>query len=503
MVKLNTQNSELRTKKLKPIMFVGTGSDVGKSVINAAFCRIFKQDGYSPAPFKAQNMSLNSYATPEGLEIGRAQAMQAEACGIPCSADMNPVLLKPTNNTTSQVVLNGKPAGNQSAHQYFNETDRAELFEQAMAACGRLMEKYNPLVIEGAGSISEINLWNRDIVNMRVAETLNAPTYLIADIDRGGVFASVYGSIQLLPPEQRKLIKGIIINKFRGDISLFDDGRVMLEKLCGVPVVGVIPYFRDIYLDQEDSVVLEHRVEEDTRGQVKIAVVLFRHMSNFTDFNVLERHPDVHLYYASRPEELEKADIILLPGSKNTIDDLNYLRQSGMAKAVLQQHALGKAVYGICGGYQMMGQSISDPRHVEGDVDTMPGLGLLPVETTLTTDKKTEACAFSFLGSETDCAGYEIHMGETTAETPQPLCVTGKGEPDGFFLNNKTFGTYMHGFFDNKRTIEYILSQVDDYKPGEKEQFDYTAFKETQYDKLAAHIRANIDLEYIYKTLIG
>ena len=483
-------------------MFVGTGSDVGKSVINAAFCRIFKQDGYRPAPFKAQNMSLNSYATPEGLEIGRAQAMQAEACGIPCSVDMNPVLLKPTNHTTSQVVLNGKPAGNQSARQFFNETDRDELFRQAMAACARLMNKYNPLVIEGAGSISEVNLWNRDIVNMRVAETLNAPTYLIADIDRGGVFASVYGSIQLLPPEQRQLIKGIIINKFRGDISLFDDGKVILEKLCGVPVVGVIPYFRDIYLDQEDSVVLEHQTHQDRQGQVKIAVVLLRHMSNFTDFNVLERHPEVHLYYAARPEELKKADIILLPGSKNTIDDLNYLRQSGMAKAVLQCHAEGKGVYGICGGYQMMGQSILDPYGIEGNVEAIPGLGLLPVQTTLTPDKKTEACTFSFLGSETDCAGYEIHMGETTAEHPQPLCLTDKGEQDGFFLNNKTFGTYLHGFFDNARTIEYVLRQVAHYIPADEDEImDNNTFKELQYDKLAAHIRANVDLEYIYSTI--
>ena len=486
---------------LRPVMFVGTGSDVGKSVINAAFCRIFRQDGYHPAPFKAQNMSLNSYATSEGLEIGRAQAMQAEACGIPCRVDMNPILLKPTNHTSSQVVLNGKPIGNQSAQKYFNQTDRLHLFGQAMAACSRLMAEFNPLVIEGAGSISEMNLWDRDITNMRVAETLDAPTFLIADIDRGGVFASVYGTIQLLPEVQRKLIKGIIINKFRGDIALFEDGRKMLKEISGVPVVGVIPYFNDIYLDQEDSIVLEHQQQCGQNGRVRIAVVLLRHMSNFTDFNLLERHPDVHLFYAAHPEELDKADIILLPGSKNTIDDLNYLRRSGMAKAVLRQHDEGKAVYGICGGYQMMGISVEDPLEMEGDVTAVPGLGLLPVRTILTEEKKTEACRFSFLENAIDCNGYEIHVGETVAEKHSPLCITEKGAEDGFFLNPKTFGTYLHGFFDNGRTIDYVLRQVAGYGPGGTVPIDYTAFKNEQYDKLAAHVRNNVDLAFVYRMM--
>ena len=487
--------------RLRPVMFVGTGSDVGKSVINAAFCRIFKQDGYQPAPFKAQNMSLNSYATPEGLEIGRAQAVQAEACGIPCRADMNPVLLKPTNHTSSQVVLNGKPIGNQSANQYFNETDRVELFDQAMAAANRLMDEFNPLVIEGAGSISEMNLWDRDITNMRVAETLNAPTFLIADIDRGGVFASVYGSIKLLPEAQRKLIKGVIINKFRGDIALFEDGRKMLEEISGVPVVGVIPYFVDIHIEQEDSVVLEHRTENSKEGKVSIAVVLLRHMSNFTDFNRLELHPEVNLFYAAHPDELKEAVIVLLPGSKNTIDDLNYLRRSGMAKAVLQHHHAGKSVYGICGGYQMMGLSVEDPLGMEGDIAAVPGLGILPVRNILTEEKKTEACSFSFLGSEADCEGYEIHMGETLSDVGHPLCRTDKGDDDGYFLSPKTFGTYLHGFFDNARTIEYILRQVPGYGTKEATTTDYTAFKNEQYDKLAAHVRCNVDMEYIYKTM--
>jgi adenosylcobyric acid synthase len=487
--------------KLRPVMFVGTGSDVGKSVINAAFCRIFLQDGYRPAPFKAQNMSLNSYATPEGLEIGRAQAVQAEACGISCRADMNPVLLKPTNHTSSQVVLNGKPIGNQSAFYYFNKTDRLELFDQVMAACNRLLVEYNPLVIEGAGSISEMNLWDRDITNMRVAETLDAPTYLVADIDRGGVFASVYGSIKLLPEAQRKLIKGVIINKFRGDIALFEDGRKILEEISGVPVVGVIPYFDDIHIEQEDSVVLEHRKEKQVGGKVNVAVVLLRHMSNFTDFNRLELHPEVNLFYTAHPDELKEADIVLLPGSKNTIDDLRYLRRSGMAKAVLQHYEAGKAVYGICGGYQMMGLSVEDPLGMEGDIAAVPGLGILPVRTVLTEEKKTEACRFSFLESEADCEGYEIHMGETKAETSSPLCTTDKGIADGYFLSEKSFGTYLHGFFDNVRTIDYILRQVPGYGTNKAITTDYAAFKNEQYDKLAAHVRSCVDIEYIYKTM--
>ncbi|MDF1547445.1 MAG: cobyric acid synthase, partial [Bacteroidales bacterium] len=260
-------------------MFVGTGSDVGKSIINAAFCRIFKQDGYSPAPFKAQNMSLNSFATHDGLEIGRAQAVQAEAAGIPCSVEMNPILLKPTSNMNAQVVLNGKPIGNKSAQEYFLGSDREFLFSEAMKAFSKLEAKFNPIVIEGAGSISEINLRDKDITNMRVAIEKNADVYLVADIDRGGVFASVYGTIMLLTPEERKQIKGIIINKFRGDIKLFEEGRKMMEALCNVPVVGIFPYYTDIIIEDEDSVVLDKKIRKKAEGKVNIAVVLLRHMS--------------------------------------------------------------------------------------------------------------------------------------------------------------------------------------------------------------------------------
>ena len=486
------------TEKLKPIMFVGTGSDVGKSVINAAFCRIFKQMGYSPAPFKAQNMSLNSFASPEGLELGRAQAVQADACGIPCSADMNPILLKPTGEMKAQVVLNGKPIGNQSALDYFNHTDRDYLFSEAMKAYQRLAEKYNPIVIEGAGSISELNLHDRDIVNMRVAKAVQADVYLVADIDRGGVFGSVYGTLELLPPDERKLVKGIIINKFRGDIRLFEDGRKMLEDITGVPVIAVIPYFRDIKIEDEDSVVVDLKNRRATTGKTNIAVVLLPHMSNFTDFANLERNTEINLFYADSPSDLDNADVVIIPGSKNTISDLLYLRKAGMAKAVLNAHQLGKKVFGICGGYQMMGLSIDDPFGVEGDIKTMPGLGILPVKTTLLANKTTNQCQFTFLNNVDICKGYEIHMGETLVENGSPLCsIIGKG-PDGFYLNDNTWGTYIHGIFDNQPIVhKCILNNSQSHE----NHFDYHSFKEEQFNKLADLVRAYSDMPYICNTI--
>ena len=374
---------------LHPIMFAGTGSDVGKSIIAAAFCRIFKQDGYRPAPFKAQNMALNSYATPEGLEIGRAQAVQAEAAGVPCHTDMNPLLLKPQNDHTSQVVLNGKPIGNRHAYDYFRKEGREELRLEVYAAFDRLSLRYNPVVMEGAGSLAEINLRDTDLVNMPMAMHAKADVILVGDIDRGGVFASIYGSLMLLTPEERKRVKGILINKFRGDIRLFESGVKMLEELCGIPVLGIVPYYKDIHIEEEDSVALAFKAVQAERGKVNVAVVLLRHLSNFTDFNVLERDPRVHLFYTNNVDELAKADIILLPGSKNTIDDLYELRQNGVAQAILQAHRGGATVMGICGGYQIMGQQILDPNHVEGELEALPGLGLLPTITCMSGEKVT------------------------------------------------------------------------------------------------------------------
>lgn len=489
-------------KNLHPLMLAGTGSDVGKSIIAAAFCRIFLQDGYHPAPFKAQNMALNSYATPEGLEIGRAQAVQAEAAGVPCHTDMNPLLLKPSSDHTSQVVLNGRPIGNRNAYEYFRREGREELRKEVHAAFDRLAARYNPVVMEGAGSISEINLRDSDLVNLPMAMHAGADVILVADIDRGGVFASVYGSVMLLRPEERKHIKGILINKFRGDIRLFESGVKMLEDLCGVPVVGVVPYYKDIYIEEEDSVMLQTKNIRAGQGKVNVAVVLLRHLSNFTDFNVLERDPRVHLFYTNNTDELMKADIILLPGSKSTLSDLYELRRNGVAQAIVRAHREGATVMGICGGYQLMGQEVCDPDHVEGKIERLPGLGLLPVSTRMQGEKITRQVRFHFLeGSET-CEGYEIHMGTTTplADAPaSPLNHLADGREDGYFADRTCMGTYVHGILDNPSVIDYLLEPFADKL--KETTFDYKAFKEEQYDKLAAHVRKHVDLPLIYQIL--
>lgn len=489
-------------KNLHPLMLAGTGSDVGKSIIAAAFCRIFLQDGYHPAPFKAQNMALNSYATPEGLEIGRAQAVQAEAAGVPCHTDMNPLLLKPSSDHTSQVVLNGRPIGNRNAYEYFRREGREELRKEVHAAFDRLAARYNPVVMEGAGSISEINLRDSDLVNLPMAMHAGADVILVADIDRGGVFASVYGSVMLLRPEERKHIKGILINKFRGDIRLFESGVKMLEDLCGVPVVGVVPYYKDIYIEEEDSVMLQTKNIRAGQGKVNVAVVLLRHLSNFTDFNVLERDPRVHLFYTNNTDELMKADIILLPGSKSTLSDLYELRRNGVAQAIVRAHREGATVMGICGGYQLMGREVCDPDHVEGEIERLPGLGLLPVSTRMQGEKVTCQVRFRFLEDSAVCEGYEIHMGTTTplADVPvSPLNHLADGREDGYFVDRTCMGTYVHGILDNPSVIDYLLEPFADKL--KETAFDYKAFKEEQYDKLAAHVRKHVDLPLIYQIL--
>ena len=484
-------------KHLHPIMLAGTGSDVGKSVIATALCRIFKQDGYNPAPFKAQNMALNSYATPEGLEIGRAQAVQAEAAGIPCHTDMNPLLLKPQSDHTSQVVLNGKPIGNKNAYDYWRRQDsppesggvrgglnRVDFRQEVCAAFDRLAARYHPIVMEGAGSISEINLRDTDLVNLPMARHANADVILVGDIDRGGVFASVYGSIALQTPEDRKLIKGIIINKFRGDMRLFDEGRRMLEDICGIPVLGVVPYYKDIFIEEEDSVSLEKKQRELIEGKVNIAVVLLRHISNFTDFDTLERDPRVNLFYTNNVTDLQRADIIILPGTKATLDDLLELRRNGCAQAIQRAHRDGKTVVGICGGYQMLGQTVSDPDGIEGPIASLPGLGLLPIHTTMTPEKTTQQVTFQFDGQT--CQGYEIHQG--ISDTDQPILQT-----------DHCIGTYIHGFLDNMPVIEHLL-KANGQKPAAN-NLSYSDFKEQQYDKLAEHVRKYVDIPRLYQIL--
>ena len=524
-IPLTSHPSPLTSKTLHPIMFAGTGSDVGKSIVAAAFCRIFKQDGYQPAPFKAQNMALNSYATPEGFEIGRAQAVQAEAAGIPCHTDMNPLLLKPSSDHTSQVVLNGKPIGNKDAYDYWKPTpnpsqkgrgidagcvqrDRISLHtpdfrKEVCDAFDRLASRYNPIVMEGAGSIAEVNLKDRDLVNMSMARHAKADVILVGDIDRGGVFASVYGSIMLQSPEDRQLIKGIIINKFRGDMRLFDEGRKMLEDICGVPVLGVIPYYKDIYIDEEDSVALEQKRRQLEEGKVNVAVVLLRHISNYTDFDTLERDPRVNLFYTNNTSDIQQADIIILPGTKSTLDDLMELRRNGCAQAIQRAHRDGKMVVGICGGYQMLGQTVEDPDGIEGSITSLPGLGLLPIHTTMTTEKTTRQVTFEFDGQE--CQGYEIHQG--VSYSSEGTEVSG----ERIVSADHCIGTYIHGFLDNAPVIERLLSAFENLRPeGRRDARNqgspvnaqsYAAFKDEQYDKLAAHVRKYVDVDRIYQIL--
>ena len=480
-------------KTLHPIMFAGTGSDVGKSIVAAAFCRIFKQDGYNPAPFKAQNMALNSYATPDGLEIGRAQAVQAEAAGIPCHTDMNPLLLKPNSDHTSQVVLHGKPIGNKDAYDYWRKrserlevrSERIDFRAEVHAAFDRLASRYNPIVMEGAGSIAEINLKDRDLVNMSMAQHAKADVILVGDIDRGGVFASVYGSIMLQSPEDRKRIKGIIINKFRGDMRLFDEGRRMLEGICSIPVLGVIPYYKDIYIDEEDSVALEQKRKQLAEDKVNVAVVLLRHISNYTDFNTLERDPRINLFYTNNTKDIEQADIIILPGTKSTLDDLLELRRNGCAQAIQRAHRDGKLVIGICGGYQMLGQTVNDPDGIEGSINSLPGLGLLPINTTMTTEKTTKQVTFEFNGQT--CQGYEIHQGVSNTD-------------EAILQTDHCIGTYIHGFLDNAPVIEHLLSRFA-VQRSPQDTLNYATFKDQQYDKLAAHVRQYVDMERIYQIL--
>lgn len=487
-------------------MLAGTGSDVGKSVLAAALCRIFRQDGYHPAPFKAQNMALNSYVTPDGGEMGRAQAVQAEAAGIACHTDMNPLLLKPQSDHTSQVVLHGRPLGNRHAYDLWRgkgcgdeRLERAALRREVEAAFDRLAQRYNPIVMEGAGSISELNLRDHDLVNMPMARHADADVLLVGDIDRGGVFASVYGSIMLQEPADRQRIKGIIINKFRGDLRLFDDGRRMLEDICKVPVLGVVPYFHDIHVEEEDSVELAQKARRAAEGKVNVAVVLLRHLSNFTDFDVLERDPRIHLFYTNNTDDLLQSDLIILPGSKATLDDLRELRRNGVAQAIVRAHRKGCSVLGICGGYQMMGMEVCDPLHVEGDIERLPGLGLLPVTTTLSREKKTRQVTFG-----SGMQGYEIHCGETRPwnETRiQPVVTLDDGQPDGCWVDERLMGTYIHGILDNQAFVDRLLHPFAHRMDKAAEPFDYQAFKQQQYDRLADHVRRHIDMERLYQIL--
>jgi adenosylcobyric acid synthase len=377
--------------------------------------------------------------------------------------------------------------------------DRTTLFEEVKMAYHRLSARYNPIVMEGAGSISELNLKARDITNMRMAIAAGAATYLITDIDRGGIFGSLYGTIALLEPEEKACIKGIIVNKFRGDAALFQEGVKMIEQLCGVPVIGIMPYFRDIFIEEEDTVGLQQKRSLPVKDKVNIAIVLVGRMSNFTDFDRLDKDSRLNLYYTHTQEGISGADIIILPGSKNTIEDLIELRNNGLAAAVVQAHRNGKTVIGICGGFQMMGQLIEDPLHVESAITEVAGLGILPVRTVLLADKTTRQCDFTYRNYPEHCKGYEIHMGETVSlAEAKPTAHLSDGQDDGYYLSEKCWGSYLHGILDNPLVINELVAPYTDEKV---ETADYRSFREEQYDKLAALLRANLDIEQVYQQL--
>lgn len=511
----------------KAIMIQGTMSNAGKSLIAAGLCRIFRQDGYRVAPFKSQNMALNSFITTEGLEMGRAQVTQAEAAGVEPSVLMNPILLKPTNDVGSQVIVNGEVRGNMSARDYFRM--KRKLIPDILKAYQTLDEAYDIIVIEGAGSPAEINLKTDDIVNMGMAKMAKAPVLLVGDIDRGGVFAQLYGTVALLEAEEKELVKGIIINKFRGDKTILDPGIAMLEELCAKPVVGVTPYM-DVDLEDEDS--LSERMSEKREVRaVDIAVIRLPRISNFTDFDVFERIEGVSLRYVSRVEQLGSPDMVILPGTKNTMADLRWLRQSGLEAAVLKAKERGCVIFGVCGGYQMLGRSISDPQYSE-EGGRIRGMGLLPIDTEFSGEKTRTRVSGRFEKvrgaleklSGLAVSGYEIHMGQTAAsgrayapfegekaETFQSgssllyVCdsVTGRETLDGTSLGD-VYGSYVHGIFDEKgvaETIVQALAARKGVKLSDIRSMDYAAYKETQYDKLAKILRAHLDMPKIYEIL--
>lgn len=497
----------------KVIMIQGTMSNAGKSFLVAGLCRIMKQDGYRMAPFKSQNMALNSFITEEGLEMGRAQVMQAEAAGIKPMVCMNPVLLKPTNHTGSQVIVNGEVLGNMSAREYF--AYKKQLIPDIKKAFRKLEAYADIIVIEGAGSPAEINLRENDIVNMGMARMVDAPVLLVGDIDRGGVFAQLLGTLMLLTEEEKKRVKGLIINKFRGDKTILDPGIVMLEEKGQVPVVGVVPYM-EVALEDEDS--LTGRFEKREESGIDIAVIRYPRISNFTDFNVFEQRKEVSVRYVTNVSELHHPDMVILPGSKNTIGDLRWMRQNGLEAAV-KKLAEDIPVWGICGGYQMLGEQIADLEGVEEE-GILRGMELLPVETKLKEKKvkrqvkgRLPALEGVFSGlSGLAYEGYEIHMGDTRFTDDGEAGQNGKAEKSGQTVaqavtsgrHKNVYGTYVHGIFDKGDVATEVVKALAEKKgiSAEDGAFeDYLSFKERQYDKLADTLRKYLHMEEIYGML--
>lgn len=493
----------------KSLMIQGTASSVGKSLICTAICRILTQDGYNVNPFKSQNMSLNSYITPEGHEMGRAQAMQAEACRKLPNSCMNPILLKPTSDRKSQVIIEGSVYADMDAVEYFAFKPQLKGRVSEIYRC--LEDSSDIVVIEGAGSPAEINLNQEDFVNMGMAKIAKATVLLVGDIDRGGVFASLAGTMLLLSEEERKLVKGVIINKFRGSLEILEPGLRMLEDIIKVPVLGVIPYF-SMNIEDEDSVSEWLRSGDSKDGELDIAVIRLPYMSNNTDFNALRLHEDVSLRFAEIDKELGKPDVIILPGTKNTVHDMQLLIKAGMDKRILKCHEKGSVVFGICGGYQMLGKEISDSLRVESENEYSEGLGLLDTVTEFRQNKFTTLSKGRDNIFGTEVRGYEIHMGETrNAETAHPfITVTERGGnklsgQDGMINEHRTvFGTYIHGIFDSSGFARSFLNMVRERKglaPLANTASDYWEYKEGQFDKLADIVREGIDMKMLYKIL--
>lgn len=508
------------------IMLMGTSSHVGKSILATALCRIFYQAGRRVVPFKAQNMALNSYVTKDGGEMGRAQVAQAEAAGLAPMVDMNPVLLKPTGNSCSQVIVDGKPIGNMSAREY-HKGKSVQLFGHVTAALTRLQQQFDTIVIEGAGSPAEINLKEDDIVNMRVAKYLQAPVLLIADIDRGGSLAALVGTLELLDEEERALVKGLVINKFRGDVTLMTPAVDFLEQKTGKPVLGIVPYLEHLGIDDEDSVSLEekeHEAEQQKQEkELRLAVVETPKISNFTDFDALADEPDAEVLYVRDAEELLAVapDVILLPGSKNTTEDLLHVRESGLEQAIRRLVDGGTPLVGICGGYQMLGEEIADPHHTESSHDVVKGLGYLPMKTVFAEEKRTVQVAADCPGMEfydgvlmgKGLSGYEIHMGRTvfTAPVRHPFHLTRQGENavniwDGALSEDgRIFGTYLHGVFDHdgfRRQFLNVLRLHRGLRPLPVQRNRHLE-KERAYDRLAETVRKSLDMEKLAAIMEG
>ncbi|WP_335869904.1 cobyric acid synthase [Bacillus sp. 2205SS5-2] len=488
-----------------PIMVQGTHSDAGKSVIVTALCRIFAQDGYRTTPFKSQNMSLNSYITSDGKEIGRAQGVQAEAAGVVATTEMNPILIKPTGDYQSQIVVNGVPFQNMKAGEY-----RQDFYEKGLQliqeSYSLLKKDYDCIVIEGAGSPAEINLNDRELVNMRVARLTNAPVILVGDIEKGGVFASLVGTLQLLEKADRQRVIGIVINKFRGDVSLLTPGLSWLEEYTGVPVLGVVPYVADLNIEAEDSVILDsYTSTRDSTRELDIAVIRFPFISNFTDIDPFFSEPDCHVRYVQKAEELGEPDMVVLPGSKNTLSDLLFLHDSGLANRIYTLSEQGTAVFGICGGYQMLGDKVVDEHGMESSMKVVAGLGLIPAVTFISKKKTTllSKGIVTFSQKELLVEGYELHMGVTEQKEELSPFIELPGRAEGVQCDNIT-GTYFHGIFHNDEFREMWLNSLRVKKGLEpiENRISFARLREESFNKLADVVREHLSLELIYKRMI-